>query len=325
MPVQKNEYLMILSCQLFFILLVIVSLLFVPRSESQAETGLNMKLRHGTASDLDSMTTLGLAALPDDPIWPYRFPLAKQYPDEHYKYSRIRFSEYLDNVEAGIYAAVLIETPSMEDPSVTAMVAMSLWVLPGHHTHDANENNSAYSWAKKEVNRLGPSKMSLILGCGIYVETKPPSDHPERPDANQRRMTEFRKQLKAAKASYFDDAYGDSQLNLMILATHPKYRRHGAALKLMQWGMDKAEQEHAALTLFSSPMGLPLYSKLGFTTKTLVQVQVEGEEEKITLPAMSWIPPSGVAKPSSGSIPEAVTSWGLTFWPSWIFRWGWSR
>jgi GNAT superfamily N-acetyltransferase len=138
-------------------------------------------------------------------------------------------------------------------------------------------------------------------------------------------MTEFRKQLKAAKASYFDDAYGDSQLNLMILATHPKYRRHGAALKLMQWGMDKAEQEHAALTLFSSPMGLPLYSKLGFTTKTLVQVQVEGEEEKITLPAMSWIPPSGVAKPSSGSIPEAVTSWGLTFWPSWIFRWGWSR
>jgi hypothetical protein len=94
-----------LFCYIFFFF----SSSSIPRFGAQTEPILKMKLRHATASDLDVITALGLAALPEDPIWSYRSPLAKQYPDEHYEYSRVRFSEYLDNVEAGVYAAVLIE------------------------------------------------------------------------------------------------------------------------------------------------------------------------------------------------------------------------
>lgn len=93
-------------------------------------------LRHATLSDLDAITALGLSALPDDPTWPYRFPKAKQFPEDHYRFSRIRYSEYLENAEAGAYAAVLIEAPSKEDPFVTRLIAMSFWALPNHHVND---------------------------------------------------------------------------------------------------------------------------------------------------------------------------------------------
>lgn len=105
-------------------------------------------------------------------------------------------------------------------------------------------------------------------------------------------MFEFRKQIGAAKSRYFDGVYGNEQLNLMILATHPDYRRQGAASMLMQWGLEKATREKVALTLFSSPMGLPLYTKLGFNTVSVIEVRVEGEEEHKTLPVMAWTPPS---------------------------------
>ena len=62
-----------------------------------------LRLRPATSADLDEITALGLASLHDDPVWPYRFSGATAHPDDHYKYSRIRFSEYLDNVEAGVY------------------------------------------------------------------------------------------------------------------------------------------------------------------------------------------------------------------------------
>lgn len=133
---------------------------------------------------------------------------------------------------------------------------------------------------------------------------KAPSDHPERPDANRARMLEFRKQLGVAKARYFDDVYGNNQLNLMILATHPEYRRMGAASMLMKWGLDRAAEDGAALTLFSSPMGLPLYTKLGFDSLTVIEIRVEGEKEKSTLPVMVWTPPSLTEKPQLSVVEE---------------------
>jgi hypothetical protein len=60
---------------------------------------------------------------------------------------------------------------------------------------------------------------------------------------------------------------------------------------LVKWGLEKAERERLAVTLFSSPMGLMLYARLGFKEVTTVHVQVEGEEEAIDLPAMVWTPP----------------------------------
>lgn len=118
-------------------------------------------------------------------------------------------------------------------------------------------------------------------------------DHPERRDANGARILEFRKQVKVAKDKFFDPMYGDRQLNLMILATHPSYRRLGAARMMMDWGIEKARKERLSITLLSSPMGLFVYEKLGFKSMGQIHVQVEGEEEFLELPVMSWTSPEG--------------------------------
>ncbi|KAI1326692.1 hypothetical protein F5Y16DRAFT_400192 [Xylariaceae sp. FL0255] len=216
-----------------------------------------MTLREANLNDLDQITSLGLAALHDDPIWPYRFPRAGEYPGDHFKYSRLRFSEYLENAKQGVYAVMVIEALSEKDSIEKEIIAMSFWALPGYH---------------------------------LPKTVKSPSDHPERRDADPTRMAEFRKVVGRAKKTYFDEVFGDAQINLMILATHPDYRRLGAAAMLLDWGQEKARAEHVAVTLFSSPMGYPLYVKKGFTKVTSVRVQIEGDDAFADLPVMVWEP-----------------------------------
>ena len=103
------------------------------------ESGLTMTLRPATMRDLDEITALALAALPDDPVWPYRFPNATLYPEHYHKYSRLRFWEYLSNAEAGVYEVMLVEVPSKDDPSVPVVIAMSMWQLPGWHLPKSGE------------------------------------------------------------------------------------------------------------------------------------------------------------------------------------------
>jgi hypothetical protein len=96
-----------------------------------------------TSSDLDSITDLGLASLPDDPIWPYRFPNAKKYANEHYKYSRMRFAEYLGSEKDSLFAIMLAELHDEKPEWLPKVVAMAIWQLPGTHlTKLHSEENS---------------------------------------------------------------------------------------------------------------------------------------------------------------------------------------
>ncbi|KAF3940046.1 hypothetical protein ABW19_dt0208101 [Dactylella cylindrospora] len=52
---------------------------------------------------------------------------------------------------------------------------------------------------------------------------------------------------------------------LELLATHRKYRRHGAATMLINWGTKIADEEYVPCCVVSSPMGKPIYEKVGFT------------------------------------------------------------
>jgi GNAT superfamily N-acetyltransferase len=77
---------------------------------------------------------------------------------------------------------------------------------------------------------------------------------------------------------------------LKLLVTHPDYRGCGAGSKLVKWGQEKAAKEGLPFAMFASPMGISLYSKLGFRSVGIVHVQVEGEEEFVERPGMVWTP-----------------------------------
>jgi hypothetical protein len=53
-----------------------------------------MTVRLGTRDDLDSLVDLGLAAMPMDPQWDYRYPHRLEYPDEHRICTRERWERF---------------------------------------------------------------------------------------------------------------------------------------------------------------------------------------------------------------------------------------
>lgn len=97
-------------------------------------------------------------------------------------------------------------------------------------------------------------------------------------------MKAFRDAMIAGMHKYFD-AYGTNQLHLQILATHPDYRRQGAASSLCKWGMGIVEKKQMCISVFGSPKGKALYQHLKFMELGTLIVQVEGEEKKLTISA----------------------------------------
>ncbi len=100
-------------------------------------------------------------------------------------------------------------------------------------------------------------------------------------------MAAFGSTTRAARETYFS-VYQFRQLHLRMLATLPEFQRKGAGTALCKWGIEQAKQDQVPVTLLSSPMGHSLYSSLGFADIATVTVQVEGEEEKLSIRAMVY-------------------------------------
>ncbi|KAF8150288.1 acyl-CoA N-acyltransferase, partial [Mycena galopus ATCC 62051] len=82
--------------------------------------------------------------------------------------------------------------------------------------------------------------------------------------------------------------YAEQHLYLAFIATHPDFRRRGAASLLCRWGMDRAAARGWPVTLFASAVGKKTYDSLGFDTLGTETVQVEGDEDKFYAVCMEW-------------------------------------
>ncbi|KAK3366254.1 hypothetical protein B0T24DRAFT_711770 [Lasiosphaeria ovina] len=251
-----------------------------------------MRLRAATAADVDAITELALAALPDDPVWPYRFPLASQFPDHHKAYTRVRIAEYLDNVTTGVYQCMVVEAATTTARAVSSGSS-------GSRSSSSSSQTASTSTSTSSTKQIVALSMWDLPASWRPRGAAPPrgaTDHPNRPDANPERMQAFRHALGAARAERFDapTRHGGEHLHLLLLATHPAYRHRGAATMMLEWGRKEAARRKlpaVPLTLFSSPMGRAVYPRLGFTeVGTPVIVQVLGEAEYLSFPAMEWLP-----------------------------------
>ncbi|KAH9894585.1 acyl-CoA N-acyltransferase [Xylariomycetidae sp. FL2044] len=98
------------------------------------------------------------------------------------------------------------------------------------------------------------------------------------------------------------------QVYLFILFTHPDYRRRGVAQRLLNWGMDKADEMGVEMFLDSTPVGKPLYeaNKFQVVAETVIVPHTEDPddawrkaEEKIGHPTwhLMWRPVRGQFEP----------------------------
>lgn len=101
------------------------------------------KPRLGLPSDVDAITEVIIKTMPLDPQWDYRFPWRHEYPEDHYKYTRMLFEYFLDP-EYDDWVVMVIEDSLDPGSDDKAIVAFGVWdvsyinkrLFPGHRTQD---------------------------------------------------------------------------------------------------------------------------------------------------------------------------------------------
>jgi hypothetical protein len=101
-------------------------------------------------------------------------------------------------------------------------------------------------------------------------------------------MRVFTETLERSKKAIFDHMYGQRHFALQVLATHPDWQRRGAGTMLCRWGIIVSLFTGTTISVFASPMGQALYSRLGFCLMSRVELTVEGDEESVAVSAMSY-------------------------------------
>jgi GNAT superfamily N-acetyltransferase len=239
-----------------------------------------MNIRQATHGDLEDLTWVLVASYPSDPIYPYRFPNRHLYPEDFVVHCRLKCEEYLDTSTVHVY-----ECPTINDPEKRRVVAFSVWDLqqplqPGplssHHEKSKKKGDSPLMHHRQQN---ADADSPTLANDATQTRSA-------RRDANFERMDAFRDACAAAKAGLFDSRYTRGHLFLKVLLCHPDYRRRGIGSKLLIRGILRAAYDNLYTTLFSSPMGYPLYQKLGFKEVGKFRVQAKGEDDFLDMPAL---------------------------------------
>ncbi|KAJ4269899.1 hypothetical protein NW762_001568 [Fusarium torreyae] len=207
-----------------------------------------LTLRQATKDDLDNITWIIVNAYPDDPGCDYRFPYRDEYPSDFWKWTRVEYEEYLNQSDK--FVNMVVTAPVLDHGEVVHQpISIGVWDLAVRTDFTGGDH-------------------------GIN----------ERRDANPQHMSEFTTSCSDGFKKHFR-RYG-YQMPLWSLATHPDFRRRGAATMICQWGQKEGLKRNQPQSLLASPMGKPLYLSLGYKVVGTVVVQVDGEEEKLEMDAM---------------------------------------
>jgi ribosomal protein S18 acetylase RimI-like enzyme len=226
-------------------------------------------LREASILDLDVMVSIAVAAMPLDPQWDYRFPHRRSYPEDTWLFTRRRYREFLENNRRWwVVLAELVANPQGKPGSRVdhpKPIAFAIWDIT-HVTQGANS----------------------LKACSRQVGVAPPSTCPRR-DASGKRLQAWSQTLRSSSRTLFEDRFGSDHFQLQILATHPGFQRLGAGTALCKEGIAMAQSLGKTITVFASPMGKRLYSRLGFQHLASVMVKAEGEEDSISVQAMAYL------------------------------------
>ena len=116
-------------------------------------------------------------------------------------------------------------------------------------------------------------------------------------------MKAYLKATMAFRQELFVERYGNRQMSLRQMATHPDYWRRGAGHLVVDWGVKKATEAGVAIVMFASPMGKKLYETFGFRELGIVYVHVAEEMESLNVSGMAWDEAAIKLSGGSGGIP----------------------
>ncbi|KAI8659967.1 N-acetyltransferase domain-containing protein [Fusarium sp. Ph1] len=198
-------------------------------------------IRVNSIEELDQLIDLACEIWIDDPIFSCVVPGRRERPDQYRQVWQLLLrSEYSSP------GAVVMVACDGSSGDIADAVGFAVW-----HRHGSSD--TARSWQgdtlNKKLIRLG------LLFQWIYNFAL--SGSPEAVSTNHAKeiMTETRNAERL---------YPDERWRLAFISVSPNHQRRGIGRKLVQWGLDRSEEEGVAAVLEASDAGKCLYEKMGF-------------------------------------------------------------
>lgn len=96
---------------------------------------------------------------------------------------------------------------------------------------------------------------------------------------NLTRTWDYVTHFNAAEQKFVFDIFGEGQLYLHELATHPDYQLRGAGTRLIERGIERGRKEDVNVTLIAQPTAEGFYFKKGFMEMRNISVEsIDGDQ-----------------------------------------------
>jgi ribosomal protein S18 acetylase RimI-like enzyme len=100
-------------------------------------------------------------------------------------------------------------------------------------------------------------------------------------------MNAFQQTMNYVQSKYWETKYPQNY-HLVLLATHPDYRRRGAGTALSQWGINQGLAAGIDIGVEASPMGFPLYQHLGFVLQEELVIAPQNDDARLPVKVMVY-------------------------------------
>ena len=229
-------------------------------ADKDPNTGLEVRLRHCTRSDVPELARMLSDAFMDDPMYDITQPGHRKHPEQYY---RGMLSEiHMCFVSPGVQIIIA------ENPKTGEMMGSSIWSVENHKDLEG-------AWA------CNTSIMHHIERTLLQIESRYTEIF-----LNDTVDTKAISSLRAENRSNF--TFLASRVELMLTLTAPKYQGMGVGKKVLDWGLDAAEAAGLPATVESSVVGERFYKRNGFTTIKRVVLKSRQDDSTVSLPVMIY-------------------------------------
>lgn len=169
------------------------------------------------------------------------------------------------------------------DPETHEIAAFALWQLHGYdEAEDRGDNGTCDQAALSRRSEMMPALFAaggyVLAGAGAGAASLGPPGSA---------LSEYiQTQAKAFAAAWLA---GTKFMYLALLMTHPDFQRRGHGSALLDWGHRRADHDHVPLFLCASPVGHPLYLKVGWKDVAVpIRLELDDWVEDAGTGDMGW-------------------------------------
>lgn len=210
--------------------------------------------------ELDPLYRIGAEAWKDDPFFNWFFPGGREHFDDAILLWQSALQSYF--LDKGKFVLVAVASTG-ENPS-KKVVGFAVWERRG--SSEAAKCWQGTTISKSTVSSLmNPCLYLLLMFLGTrrvmisFRNVWRLLFHESKRSISVKRLTQMDSAFEQAEAAQPPESW-----YLVTMGVDPKAQRMGIGRKLLQWGIDRSEEESIPACLEASQAGLPLYQKMGF-------------------------------------------------------------